>query len=378
MKKFTAGVIGTGFIGAAHVEALRRMGNVEVVAITETNNPAEKANMLCIDQYFTDYKEMIDKCNLDCIHICTPNDTHLPITKYAMDHGVNVVCEKPMNRDQEEAKQMVEIAKKTGLVGAVNFHNRFYPINHHLRNYIKDGSLGKIMSVHGGYVQDWLLYDTDYNWRLHSKESGKTRAVADIGSHWLDLVQYVTGMKIVEVMAEFSTVYPKRKRPLKPIQTFSKVKLEENNYEEFDIDTEDLAVINCRFENGAIGNAMIHQMFAGKKNKITMFIAGTEQSAEWDSDDSNNVVIGFRDKGNIVLNKDPKLIHDKSYQISSYPGGHVEGFPDAFKQNFINIYKKIENPNAESQFATFEDGMFEMHLCDVIYESAQKRQWIKV
>ncbi|MDF2593668.1 MAG: oxidoreductase domain protein [Clostridia bacterium] len=378
MKKIKAGVIGAGFIGVAHVEALRRLGNVEVVALASQDDLTLKAAELNIANSFFDYKQMLDSLALDIIHICTPNDSHYEIAMYAMERGVHVLCEKPMTTTILEAEKLVETAKKKNLVNAVNFHNRFYPITHHMRQIIKEGQLGIIFSIHGGYVQDWLQFETDFNWRLISSVSGKTRAVADIGSHWLDLVEYVTGLKVIEVFAEFSTFYKTRKRPLKSINTFSKADDTSSEYENVKIDTEDLACMLLRFDNGAIGNTTISQMFAGEKNKISIFIGGSEMSAQWDSNDLNNLKLGRRNDPNLIVTKDPMLLHPESKLLSSYPGGHLEGFPDAFKQIFKQVYASIEDPILRKDYATFEDGLRQMILCDKIYESAQTGQWVKI
>lgn len=377
MKTYKAGVVGTGFIGVAHVEALRRLGNVEVTAITDTYDHKIKAEMMNIPYSFTDYKEMIDTLKLDMIHICTPNNTHHEIAMYAMKKGINVICEKPMTKTSEEAKEMYEFAKEHNIVNAVNFHNRFNPMVHQMKRMTSGGELGEIISVHGGYIQDWLLLETDFNWRINSKESGQTRAVADIGSHWLDTVEYVTQLKVTEIFAEFLTYHKKRKKFLKPVETFSKAE-EDAEFEEIPIDTEDIAMVMLRFDNGAVGNAFISQMFSGRKNKISIFIGGSKQSAEWDSERLNEMVIGERDNFNKIFDKDPAILSPETQRIVDYPGGHVEGFPDTFKQCFRQVYNSIAVKDKVYDFATFEDGYRQMILEDKIFESAESGKWVKV
>jgi len=378
MRIFRAGVIGVGFIGVAHIEALRRLGNVEVVALTTKSDSAAKAVELNVPYSFTDYREMIDTMELDMVHICTPNNTHYEIAMYAMEHGVHVLCEKPMTATVEEARMLTAKAQEKGLVNAVNFHNRFYPITHHLRHLIKEGHLGSIFSIHGGYIQDWLQYETDFSWRLISSISGKTRTVADIGSHWLDLVEYMTSLRIAEVFADLNTIHKTRKRPSAPLKTFSKVKPSQETYENVKIDTEDIACILLRFDNGAVGNATFTQMFSGEKNRISVFLGGSEMSAQWDSNDVNRLLLGRRNDANLVLVKDPALLDPESKVMASYPGGHTEGFPDAFKQVFRQVYASIEDSSAAKDYATFEDGLRQMLLCDKIYESAKLGQWMKI
>ena len=379
MKTFKAGVVGTGFIGVAHVEALRRLGNVEVLAITDSQSPEIKAKTMNIPNSFTDYKKMIDTLDLDAVHICTPNNTHHEIAMYAMKKGINVICEKPMTKTLDEAKDMYEYSKKHNIVNAVNFHNRFNPMVHQLKRMVAHGDLGEIFSIHGAYIQDWLLLDTDFNWRINSKESGKTRAVADIGSHWIDTIEYVTNLKVTEVFAEFLTYHKTRKKILNPVETFSTINLADSKYDEVKIDTEDIAMIMLRFDNGAIGNAFISQMFSGRKNKISIFIGGSKQSAEWDSERLNELIIGERDSYNKLFDKDPAILNPETQSIVNYPGGHVEGFPDTFKQCFKQVYNSIEtNNNNLNDFATFKDGYRQMLLEEKIFESAHNKKWVKI
>lgn len=366
MKRLKAAVIGVGFIGEAHVEALKRVPYVDVVAIVDGIGAAEKAAKLDVPNYFQDYKEMIEVCKPDCIHVCTPNHTHKEISLYAFEHGVHVICEKPMARDAEEAREMVEAAEKSGLVNAINFHNRYYPVIHNLRNMIKDGELGDIYTVHGGYLQDWLLYDTDFNWRIVSKNSGKTRAISDLGCHWIDLAEYVTGQRVTEVFAEFKNVHPKRKQ------------MTENGYQEVDVDTEDLAYIMLRFDGGALGNGAISTIFSGKKNQTTLLVSGSKMSAEWDNEKVENLLLGYRDETNRLMVKNPKNAHKDTAPIITYPAGHMEGFPDAFKQNFTAIYGAIRGQKPANPFATFADGLHQMEICDKLFESAQTGKWVKL
>lgn len=363
MKIFKVGVVGLGFIGLAHIDALRRVESVQIIALTDVVDVKEKAEKLNIPNAFSDYKEMIDSLGLDAIHICTPNNTHFEIAMYALEKGLHIICEKPFTYTVEEAGKLVQLAKEKQVSHAINFHNRFYPEPNHLKNIIKDGELGEIFSVHGGYVQDWLLYDTDFNWRL----LGKSLVMLDIGSHWLDLVEFVTGLKISEVFAEFTKVYPIRKKHLASGES-----------EPIETDIEEIAFVLIRFANGAKGSAVFSTMLAGKKNKTTVTISGKLRSAEWDSEAINDLCLGSRNAGNVILTKDPNLLHTDSKQLAAYPGGHVEGFPDAFRQHFKQFYSSIDNPQMKTDFATFEDGLRDMIICEKIIESAASGRWIKV
>lgn len=378
MKTFQTAVVGTGFIGQVHIENLRRLGNVEVLALADTFNAEQTAKKLNVPQYFSDYREMIDRLELDAVHICTPNNTHFEIAMYAMERGINVVCEKPMCTTVDEARQMLAKAAERNIVTGVNFHNRFYPMNNHLRNIIRDGELGDVFSINGDYTQDWLLYPTDYSWRLNSSESGTTRAVADIGSHWMDLAEFVTGQRIVAVNADFSTIHPVRKKPKKQVLAFSTETFSEDDYDDIPIDTEDNAYVLFKFSGGAKGSAFFSQVIAGKSVDINLQIGGYKKSAEWHSMSCNNLKIGVRDAYTATVEKGPATVHPGSRKYVAYPLGHAEGFVDAFKQCFKNIYDHIANPEGSYDHATFADGLHEMILCEKIFESNRKQGWVEI
>lgn len=371
MDKIRTAVIGTGFVGVAHIEALRRLGNIEVVAICDTNDIKNKAKELFIDLSFSDYKKMLDEVKLDFVHVCTPNNTHYAISKYAMNKNVNVVLEKPMAFNSDEAKELYILSKEKNLICGVNYHNRLYPACAYIKDIISKDELGDIISINGMYVQDWLLYETDYSWRLNSDESGSTRTVADIGSHWVDLIEYMSGLEIVSVLAEFKTVYPTRKKAIGNVETFSTAKAKK--YEDISIDTEDIVSLMFRLSNGAIGNALFSQMCAGKKNKIEVLISGTKSSVEWSLDKHSDVILGHRDKPSEIITKDHLLMSSVS-NMFDYPSGHTEGYPDAFKQVFKDIYNCVKNPS----YASFYDGYRQMIINEKIFESAKTNSWIDI
>ena len=379
MKKYRAGIAGVGFIGTTHIEALRRLGNVEVAAITDTVDAQSKADALFVPKGYTDYKSMIDGENLDSIHICTPNRTHYEMARYALEHGVNVVCEKPMTTTLNEAWDLHTLTKQKNLIGAVNFMSRFYPMACQMREMVRLGEVGEVFTVHGSYLQDWLLRDTDYNWRLEQEVSGESRAFADIGSHWIDLVEFVTGLRVVEVMADFAIFHKTRKKPLKPVGTYSGLTMQPEDYQEIPITTEDYASVLFHFENGTRGVCTLSQMCAGRKNQMVVTISGSKCTLQWDTEDSNNLWIGRRERDNGLLAKDPSILSNAAKRITAYPGGHVEGFPDTFKQMFRQFYAAIsKNTRDKFDFATFRDGVREMQLNEKIIQSAKERRWIAV
>lgn len=379
MKKMRAGIIGVGFIGAAHIEALRRLGYVDVVALADPQGAKEKADDLYVPKGYKDYKEMIDKEDLDAIHICTPNFLHHEMAMYAMSKGVAVMVEKPFTVTLKEAQELAAYAKEKNIVSGVNHTLRMFPQVMEMKALMEKGAVGDIFAVHGCYLQDWLYFDTDWNWRLEPAVSGKTRAFSDIGSHWIDMVENIIGQKAVELLAEFRIVHETRKKPLKERETFSGVALKPEDYEEKKIETEDWCTILFKFEKGAVGCVNVSQVTAGRKNQQVIEISGSKCSLKWDSEDSNELWIGRREAFNQKVPKDPSLVEPKAAEVIGYPGGHVEGYPDTFKMQFKKFYEAIEKREMDVvEFATFEDGVREMLLNDKVYESAMKRAWVTI
>lgn len=379
MKKMRAGIIGVGFIGAAHIEALRRLGYVDVVALADPQGAKEKADDLYVPKGYKDYKEMIDKEDLDAIHICTPNFLHHEMAMYAMSKGVAVMVEKPFTVTLKEAQELDAYAKEKNIVSGVNHTLRMFPQVMEMKALMEKGAVGDIFAVHGCYLQDWLYFDTDWNWRLEPAVSGKTRAFSDIGSHWIDMVENIIGQKAVELLAEFRIVHETRKKPLKERETFSGVALKPEDYEEKKIETEDWCTILFKFEKGAVGCVNVSQVTAGRKNQQVIEISGSKCSLKWDSEDSNELWIGRREAFNQKVPKDPSLVEPKAAEVIGYPGGHVEGYPDTFKMQFKKFYEAIEKREMDVvEFATFEDGVREMLLNDKVYESAMKRAWVTI
>lgn len=376
-----AAIVGTGFIGPAHLEALRRLPNVEVVALCEVSQELanEKAKVLGIPRAYT-FEEMLKQDDIDVVHICTPNFLHFAQAKAVMESEKHVICEKPLAVKIEEAEELVKIASATGLVNAVHFNLRYYPMVRQMKTMREKGDLGEVYSVMGSYLQDWLFFQTDYNWRLEPDKSGDSRAIADIGSHLLDITEYVTGLKITEVMADFSTVHKTRLKPLKAVETYSDKKLQASDYAEVPINTEDHATVLLRFDNGSKGSITVSQVSAGRKNRLNIEISGSKSNLEFNSERPNELWIGKREKANEQLMKDPGLAYPEASALISFPGGHNEGFPDTSKQMFKEVYaailtgKQPENPS----YPTFASGLRELIIGERIVESNKKQAWVKI
>jgi predicted dehydrogenase len=382
MKELSVGVIGTGFIGPVHIQALRRMPYVEVVALAEADEETarQKAEVLGIGRYYGNWETMLAQGDIDVVHVCSPNNLHAPMAKKALLAGKHVVCEKPLAISADQARDLVETAKKSGLVNALHFNVRYYPLIRQLKIMVQKNEMGRIFSIHGSYLQDWLFYETDYNWRLESKMSGASRAVADIGSHWMDLVEYVSGIRIAEVMADFATVHKVRKKPLRPVETYAGKMLKPEDYGDVEIDTEDYASMLFRFENGEKGALTVSQVSAGRKNRIYFEIDGSRKSAAWDSETPNQLWIGRRDGNNEILMRDPSLFYPEARSLVTLPGGHNEGFNDTPAQLFDECYQDVRagGPGPAPPYPTFADGLREILLCDAILESQAKQRWVNV
>ena len=381
-KKLKIGVVGLGFIGPAHIEGIRRQG-VEVQGIAEFTPELarEKAKELNIPVAYSSYEEMLADPDIDVVHVCSPNFLHFPQAKMALQAGKHVVCEKPLTITSAEAKELVELAREKKLVNAINFNLRFYPVNFEARHLVHQENFGNVFIVQGSYLQDWLLYPTDWNWRLDKDQGGTLRAVADIGSHWIDLVMFVTGLKVDEVFADLKTFYPIRKKPVQRVETFSnKNQPAAVEYEDKPIKTEDYASILFRFSNGARGVLSVSQVSAGRKNRLFYEIDGSESAVSWDSEHPNDLWVGHRNRMNESLIKDPSLMSDEAKSVSSYPGGHAEGFPDTFKQLQKKAYAYIlkNDFSVIPDFPTFLDGYISLIIEEAILKSSQTGTWVKV
>ena len=380
-NEILVGIAGTGFIGPAHLEALRR-NNIRVVGLAEqtADLAQKKAAELGIEKAYDSLEAMLADPLITSVHLATPNYLHHSQAKAALLAGKHVICEKPLAMNSQESAELVKIAREKNLVNAINFNLRFYPMSHQARDMVRSGELGTVRILQGSYLQDWLLYETDWNWRLEPGLGGTLRAVADIGSHWLDLLTFISGLKIVEVFSDFKTFLPTRKKPSKPVETFTGKMLKPEDYIDQPIHTEDYASILLHYENGVRGVLTVSQVCAGRKNRLFYEVSGSKQSLAWDSEHPNDLWIGKREEPNAILMKDPSLVTPETRSIISYPGGHQEGFPDTFKQMVGKVYQYIRKGDfaAKPDFPTFEDGHYEMLLCEAVERSAKQGDWAKV
>jgi predicted dehydrogenase len=372
-------VIGSGFIGTVHIEALRRIG-VNVVGLLGSTGPRgeERARAVGVQHAYRDLDDLCGDDRVDVVHVTSPNELHYPQVRQILAAGKHVVCEKPLAMNSEESADLVRLARESGRVNAVNFNIRFYPLNQHVGRFVADGGVGDVRLVTGRYFQDWLLFDTDWNWRLEEDRGGALRAVGDIGSHWLDLTTFLTGLHVESVMADLTTFIPVRHKPAGPVETFSTERAAETIPVE--IRTEDVATILLRFEGGARGSVAISQLAAGRKNSLQYEIDGSSAAVAWDSEQPDQLWIGHRDRPNELLLRNPALMTAPGARAARLPAGHVEGFADTFGALFMAIYEDViaGRPADHPTYPTFADGHDEMLVGDAIGESARSGAWATV
>ena len=373
--QLTAGVVGTGFIGVVHVDALRRLG-VEVSGVV--GSTPERAAAKGIAPAYESYEAMLGDNRVDVVHITTPNHLHHPQVMQALAAGKNVVCEKPLAVTAEQSAELVELAESSGLVHCTNFNIRFYPIVQEARERVRAGELGDVWNVHGGYLQDWLAQPTDWNWRLEAEKGGELRAVGDIGSHWMDLTQFVTGSRIVEVFADLATTIPVRRRPTGEVETFGSA--DAGAREDARMSSEDIANILLRYENGARGSLVVSQVSTGRKNSLRFEIDGSAGALAWDSERNEELWLGRRDGPNEVLIRNAALMHPKAAAWTHLPVAHTEGFADTFRELYRAVYADVARggPSDEPDYPTFRDGHVENVLCDAVGLSSLERSWVEV
>jgi len=380
------GIIGTGFIGPVHIEALKRLG-VQVQAVCGSTASA----LACAEQWGIpeaygdyDYQAMYANPDIDVIHITSPNKVHVEQSIAALEAGKHVICEKPLGMTSDETARVVAAAKKSKRVFAVNYVCRFFPAVLQMRALVERGDLGQIIHVQGHFFQDWLLKPTDYNWRLLASEGGKLRAVGDIGTHWIDAVSFILGAKAKKVLATVETFHKTRQRPKGEVKSFAKV--DAKKMESFTVDTEDFASVLLQFgkakhghTDGVHANCAVSQVAAGWKCSLSIGIYGTEGSVRWDMQQPNEIILGRRDQPNQILQRNTPGFDADIANFTDYPGGHAEGFSDCHKMHYRAVYEHIASGKTTPVlFATAADGHHEVELCEAILRSAKSKTWESV
>jgi len=386
MRKIKVGIVGLGFAGPIHIENLRRLGNVEVVAVAARDilRVKNKADHMFIPRVYANWRELILDKDIDAVHITTPNNLHFPIAKATIEAGKHVICEKPLALNSKEAKILVDLASKKNVVNSVTFNLSFYPLIRQAKIILSKNELGKIFMVHGRYLQDWLSRDSDYNWRVEAEIGGKSRVIADIGSHWIHMIQLITGKKIRSVFADSTTFIKKRKKPYHDIPTHTEREIKNKDFESIEVNTEDYASILFNMEKNIKGCLVISQVCPGRKQRIEWEVSGSEKSMAWCGENPNTLWIGQRNGFNKTLMKGSNVMDKDVSQYMEYPIGLTEGYPGTLKNIFKKIYEHISiinnnsNKTPDIEYPTFSDGYEVQLIIDSVLESISKKKWVNV
>ena len=377
-NRIRTAVVGTGFMGRVHLEALRRTENVEVAAIAGRNAAAAEKLGSAFGVPYRTVEAILHDPTIDAVDLCTPNARHFPMAKEALLAGKHVLCEKPLATSVEEAGELASLAAQKGLRNCVCHNLRYYPMVQQMRAMREAGDLGEILVVQGTYSQDWLLYDTDWNWRVDSNTGGRSRCMADIGSHWFDMAEHLTALRVASLCADLHTVHTTRKQPKGSVETFANKVLTADDVIATPVDTEDYGAVVFHIGDRGRGAMTASQVSAGRKNRLSIEIYGTKAGAAWDQERPDELWIGHRDSANCVIVKDPSLLKAAARSFADLPGGHSEGYDDTFKQVFRRFYGSIADPDAPRDYPHFADGLRQMAILRAELESSRTRSWIDV
>lgn len=383
MERLKTAIIGTGYIGVSHIEAIRRIGFLELIGVADSNAALahRKAEEYSIPRCFENVEELLADPEIVAVHNCTPNNLHYEVNKKVILAGKHLFSEKPLTVSSDESGLLVGLLEQNPTaVAAVNFNYRMNPLVQEMRQRVARGDIGRVTLVHGSYLQDWLLYETDYNWRLEPEVCGVSRCIADIGSHWMDAVQHVTNARIVEVCSDLAIVVPVRKKPKTQVETFSISKEEE--YEEREIVTEDYGAVLFKMDNGAHGVFHASEVSAGHGCFFNFEIDGSQASMQWNQQTADQMWMGFRDRDNLHILRNPNSLSAEAREYSYLAKGHPEGWNDAFRNNIAAFYKYIASGKHlgtdPCDFATFQEADRIIRLTEAIVKSNLTRQWVSV
>ncbi|MFV0380288.1 MAG: Gfo/Idh/MocA family protein [Anaerorhabdus sp.] len=369
-------VVGGGFIGKQHIEAIRRIPNTHIVAIVEKDIESAKniAELYNIKNYFDNTDDLYNKLSFDVIHICTPNFLHYSMIKEAILNDVNVFCEKPLCISTFESDELVKIASTSKKIQAVNLNYRSNLMVREMRERIRQNKIGDILFVQAKYLQDLFMFDTDYDWHFDPNKVGASRAISDIGTHTFDLIQFVCDQKITSVFADLSTVYPTRKKREAIGETFSQKYLDYG--EDVKVENEDAAIIIAKLQNGVKVSIVISQITGGSKNNFEICVSGSKSSIKWKQEYCDRLYIGRKDGPNEEIFADVSNVSKSVSRFASLPNGHAVGWADAFKNSINEFYRLINNE--EANCVELADGHYLMKIVEACIKSNKDRMWIDI
>jgi predicted dehydrogenase len=383
MARIKVGIIGMGFIGVSHIEAVRRIGFLELSAVTDANYELalKKTEEYDIPKCYETVDALLADPEIQVVHNCTPNNLHLEVNEKIIRAGKHVFSEKPLARSSEESRQLLSLLNENkDIVHGMNFIYRMNPLVQEMKNKIRRGDIGTPMLVHGSYLQDWLLFETDYNWRIEPEICGPSRCIADIGSHWIDTAQTVMGARITSVCADLVINIPVRKKAIGQVETFS---INANaEYEDKVVRTEDYGAVLMKFDNGVHGVFYASEVSAGRKCHLSIEVDGSKSALYWNQETADQMWAGFRDRDNSIVMRNPNLMTPEAKEYTYLAAGHPEGWNDAMKNNLKSFYTFIRDGRKQGtdacDFATFEDGDYILRITEAILRSSETRQWVDV
>jgi predicted dehydrogenase len=384
MKKIKVAIIGAGMMGRYHAQALRRIPEVEVVALADPS--LELAKQLCeemgIPHVYGDYLEMLNAETVEVVHNCTPNHLHYPINLELINRGIHVYCEKPLALNSQESEELARLAEEKGVIAGVNFNYRQNAMVREMNQRIKMSNPGNLSEdwertflIHGHYIQDWMQFEADFNWRCLSEYGGVSRTVADIGSHWFDTVQYITEKKIVRVNAKLVNVMPQRRQYTKPVSPEELRTSKDFNY--VDIDTEDMAFVTFEMEDGVMGSAVFSQVSGGRKNELVINVDGSHYAMTWNQEMPDKLLIRNRLDGTTVKHAGPDTLHGDAKRYATLPCGHPVGWLDALSNGIREYYATVLH-GAAPNFPTFKDGDNIVKIVEACVKSSEEDRWVTV
>jgi predicted dehydrogenase len=348
-KLLRAAVIGVGFVGSAHVEAIRRTGLAEVVSVAAgtPQSAATAAEQLHVPHAAGSLEDLLSNETIDVIHNCTPNALHAQVASAALSSNKHLVTEKPLAVSTRESRMLCALAADAKVVSAVCHNYRHFAMVQEARRLVAKGAIGRVHLVHGSYLQDWLSSADVRNWRLDRAAAGPSLAFADIGTHWCDLVCHVLGDSVAAVTARTGSLHDRQ--------------------------GDDHVGALLELRRGAFAVVTASQVSPGRKNRLWFQIDGEEGSVAWDQERPDELWIGRSGKPNEEVRKDPAFLHETVTSLAHFPSGHVEGWNTSFKNLFLSVYRTILGAARaeDARFATIPEAHEHMMLIEAVLESSE-------
>jgi predicted dehydrogenase len=365
-------IAGTGFIGAVHARSARLAGARLIGVAASTPQSARiAAAALEAETAFESAEQLVESPDVDVVHICTPNHNHVPLAEAALAAGKHVICEKPLALDAAGAERVTAAAAASGQIAAVPFVYRYYPTAREARERVKSGATGQLRLIHGSYLQDWLLRPDDDNWRVDEQLGGASRAFADIGSHWCDLAEFISGHRITRVCARTMTALPERYRSeahaaFQSVNGHGSARL---------VTTEDVAIVQFETDLGAFGTTVISQVSAGRKNRLLLELDGAHEALEFNQEEPESLWVGTREHAR-QIKRDPEALSEAAKPYAILPGGHPQGYGDCFNAFVAEVYKAAATGEIQDGMPQFKDGLRAARLTDAVLASAREKRWV--